>query len=115
MIRSGLERLARIFLILVGGTAALSAAAGLVAGTPAFRAISLGFMLTGSFVFVIGAAMSLRGILRPTHREDGSRSGMRIAPPDEVRETAHLSAICVGLGLFLVLLGVAFDPRTDLF
>ena len=57
----------------------------------------------------------MRGPLRPTHREDGSRSGVRVAPPEELTEGKHLSAIMIGLGLFLVLFGIAVDPRTRLF
>jgi hypothetical protein len=111
----GLKRLALIFLTLTGVTTALSLTVGLVAGVSAVRALSVGFLLTGSFVFCVGAAISLRGPLRATHREDGSRSGVRVAPPDEVSEGVHLAALMIGLGLFLVVFGIAVDPRTQLF
>jgi hypothetical protein len=111
----GLKRLAVIFLTMTGATALLSLAVGLAAGSSVLRALSVGFMLTGSFVFCVGAAITMRGPLRPTHREDGSRSGVRVAPPEELTEGLHLSAIMIGLGLFLVLFGIAVDPRTRLF
>jgi hypothetical protein len=111
----GLKRLALISLTLTGVTVVLSLVGGLVAGSSASRALSVGFMLTGAFVFCVGAAISLRGPLRPTHREDGSRSGVRVAPPEEVSEGVRLSAIMIGLGLFLVVFGIAVDPRTQLF
>jgi hypothetical protein len=38
-----------------------------------------------------------------------------VAPPEELTEGKHLSAIMIGLGLFLVLFGIAVDPRTRLF
>jgi hypothetical protein len=111
----GLKRLALISLTLTGVTAVLSLAGGVLAGASTLRALSLGFMLSGSFVFCVGAAVGLRGSLRATYREDGSRSGVQIAPPHEVREGVNLSAIMVALGLFLVVLGIAVDPRTHLF
>jgi hypothetical protein len=114
MIASGLKRLALSFIVLAGVTTAVSLLAAVATGTQAVRALSVGFMLGGAFVFCCGLAIGLRNPLRPTYRDDGSRSGVRVAGADEIAEGIGLSGVLVGLGIVLVIIGVAADPRTHL-
>ena len=71
-------------------TALGSLVVGLAAGLPALRALSGGFLLVGSLLFTAGAVVGLRD------------------------PAFHLSALLVGVGLFLVLLGVVLHPRASL-
>ena len=115
MIARGLKRLAVIVIAHDRRDRLALSSVGLATGSSAVRALSVGFMLTGRSSSAVGAAISIRGPLRPTYRDDGSRSGVRVAPPEELTEGKHLSAIMIGLGIVLVLFGVAVDPRTRLF
>jgi hypothetical protein len=94
-----------------GFTAVASLAVGFVAGLPARRALSGGFMLVGSLVFTAGAVVGLRDPARS--RELRAARGASAGGPASWTEALHLSALLVGLGLGLVLLGVALDPRTS--
>lgn len=114
MIARGLRDLAVGVLAVCGFTAIASLLLGLAAGLSATRALSGGFMLVGSLLFTAGAVVGLRDPARS--RERAQRAALAATPgaPRSWTEAFHLSAALVGLGLFLVALGVAIDPRTSL-
>jgi hypothetical protein len=85
---------------------------GLAAGLPVLRALSGGFLLVGSLLFTAGAVVGLRDPARA--REPRIARGAATTGPRSWAEAFHLSALLVGLGLFLVLLGVALHPEASL-
>jgi uncharacterized membrane protein HdeD (DUF308 family) len=116
MIRAALRRLV---LLIVGSALAigvLSALAGLALGSSLARSISLGYYLAGSFLLIAGFFVGNRGPLR-SRREQGGGTvifGPRVvrpASPEEREETINNSAVFVGLGFLLILLGVLADDR----
>jgi hypothetical protein len=111
----------RRFLALLGGVGGLtllcSLALGTLAGTPAWRAISLGFYLVGSFLLVAGFFVGNRGPVRLKREEGTALFGARFlrwATPDEREETINSSALFVVLGFVLIVFGVAADDRYKL-
>ena len=115
MIRAALRRLT---LLVVGSAIAiglLSAAAGLLLGSSVSRSVSLGYYLSGSFLLIAGFFVGNRGPLR-SKREPGGTVffGPRVVRPataEEREETINNSAVFVGLGFVLILLGVLADDR----
>lgn len=99
MIRAGLRRLLVAFGVLAGVTGAGSLAIGLMTGSAGQRSVSVGYMLVGSLVMVLGLAAGLRGWGR--NADPGS-------------ERLASSAILIGIGVALVLLGIGLDPRSDI-
>jgi hypothetical protein len=85
---------------------------GLAAGLPALRALSGGFLLVGSLLFTAGAVVGLRDPARA--RERKIARGAPTNGPRSWGEAFHLSALLVGVGLFLVFLGIVLHPRADL-
>lgn len=116
----------RRFAVLLVATSALTAAAslllGLAFGASSARSLSLGFYVVGAFLLVAGFFMGNRGPVR-LKGEPGAEglwgfgSGRRVrwATPDEREEAINLSAVFVGLGFALILMGVAADSRYSLF
>ena len=93
-------------------TALGSLVVGLAAGFPALRALSGGFLLVGSLLFTAGAVVGLRDPARGQERRIAR--GTPSTGPRSWAEAFHLSALLVGVGLFLVLLGVVLHPRASL-
>ena len=114
MIVRGLRDLAVGVLGVCGFTAIASLLLGLAAGLSATRALSGGFMLVGSLLFTAGAVVGLRDPSRSRERERRAALAATPGAPRSWTEAFHLSAALVGLGLFLVALGVVIDPRTSL-
>ena len=114
MIVRGLRDLAVGVLGVCGFTAAGSLLLGLAAGVSATRALSGGFMLVGSLLFTAGAVVGLRDPARSRERERRAALAAAAGAPRSWTEAFQLSAALVGLGLGLVALGVAIDPRTSL-
>ena len=113
MIRRGIRSLAIALAALVGATAAASLLVGLAADVSVPRALSGGYLVVGSLLFIAGALVGLRDPTRA--RERSLRAGRRAAPGalSGWSEAFHLSALLVGLGVALVLLGVALSPNTS--
>lgn len=115
MIRAAVRRLA---LVVVGSAlliGLLSALAGLLLGSSLSRSLSLGYYLSGSFLLIAGFFIGNRGPLR-SKREPGGMVffGPRVVRPatvEEREETINNSAVFVGLGFVLILLGVLADDR----
>ena len=111
MIRRGLRTLAFVTLGLCAGTAVLSLMIGAAAGMGALRAVSAGYLLVGAFLFTAGAVVGLRDPERSRRRVTLAR-GASSGGPATWTEAFHLSAVLVGLGLGLVVLGVLLHPQT---
>jgi hypothetical protein len=115
---AALRRLSGLFLLATGITVVGAMIFGLAAGSDPWRAISLGFYLTGSFSLISGFFVGNRGPVRFRGDSDaplfwGSRF-VRWASPEEREENINLSAIFVLLGFILLILGVAADTRYEL-
>ena len=93
-------------------TALASLLLGLAAGLPVSRALSGGFLLVGSLLFTVGAVVGLRDPARA--RERRIARGADAGSPRSWAEAFHLSALLVGVGLLLVLIGVVLHPRASL-
>jgi hypothetical protein len=111
----------RRFVVLLAGitvvTGVLSLIAGLAGGASIERAVAVGFYLVGSFMLIAGFFIGNRGPVRPKGTGPtffGSRI-MRWATPLEREETLNESAVFVGLGFVLILIGVAVDSRSGFF
>jgi hypothetical protein len=120
MWRAAGSRFVGLFVLASAITLVLSTLLGLVLDTSLSRAISLGFYVMGSFLLVSGFFVGNRGPVRLKGEEGspgpflvGSRF-MRWATPAEREETINLSAIFIGLGFVLILVGVAADNRYNL-
>ncbi len=119
MIRAGLARALKLFAAAAAASGLVSLLVGFAVGAGAARSLSVGWYCTGSFALLLGFVASSRG---PTRAEDGgwspvSLSGrsLRWATRSEQEESIGVSALLVVLGLVLILLGVAADPRHPLF
>jgi len=123
VIRSGLRRLAVIFLVLVALTSAVSVGIGALAHANLARAVADGFYVMGSAILVGSFVLGISGPLR-TEWEDGEHDRPRVGIlPRRVRRTTfeervesrRNSLALFGLGILLLLLGGAFDPTRSAF
>jgi hypothetical protein len=123
--RAALRRLAIAVLLCVGVTAAASALIGLLIGASIDRSLVLGFYLTGCFLMVAGFFAGNRGPTR-VKSESPAASAMpfgvfsgarrlRWATLGEQDEAINNSAVFVGLGIVLVVVGVLLDGRHSIF
>jgi hypothetical protein len=123
--RAALRRLAFAVLLCVGVTAAASGLIGLLIGASIDRSLVLGFYLVGCFLMVAGFFAGNRGPTR-VKSESPAASAMpfgvfsgarrlRWATLGEQDEAINNSAVFVGLGIMLVLVGVLLDGRHSIF
>ena len=120
-----LRRLGFAVLLSVGLTAAGSALLGLLLGASLDRSLVLGFYLMGCFLMVAGFFAGNRGPTRvksespaATATPFGVFSGarkLRWATLGEQDEAINNSAVFVGLGILLVVVGVLLDGRHSFF
>lgn len=131
MLRGALRRIAAILSVLVGGTAAISAAIGAIAGKGLLHSLAVGFYLVGAGVLLCSLALGSRGPMRAERSfdEDNAavvpspigpprmlgRRKLRKATPEERSESRRASLGLFALGLLLLLIGAAFDPSRRLF
>jgi hypothetical protein len=132
VLRGALRRIAVILAVLVGGTAAVSAALGALAGSGLLRSLAVGYYVAGAGVLLGSLALGSRGPMRAERDgEDDSppvvvpilgglyaprgRRNLRKATPEERSESRRNSLGLFALGLLLVLLGTAFDPTRHAF
>ena len=115
MIARGLRDLAVGLLGICGFTALASLAIGAAAALSPQRALSGGFLLVGALFFTAGAVVGLRDPSRARER--------RVARGDPETGAAglaswtqafHLSALLVGAGVLLVLVGILLHPTASL-
>ncbi|MGB2874624.1 MAG: hypothetical protein WBB76_04030 [Gaiellaceae bacterium] len=116
---AALRRLALVVVLSIGVTAGGSLLVGVLAGASLDRALTLGFYLTGSFLLLGGFFIGNRG---PARRRSGAESEigpfpllgerrLRWATLREQDETINTSALLVGLGILLILVGFLVDSR----
>jgi hypothetical protein len=131
VLRGALRRIAVIVGALVGGTAAISAALGALAGKGLLHSLAVGYYLVGAGVLLCCLAVGSRGPMRADRSfdEDSAdlvptsaglfrprgRRNMRKATPEERRESRMASLGLFALGVLLLLLGTAFDPARRAF
>ena len=114
MIARGIRDLALLWLALAAGTTLVAYLFGAALDVPARRSVSGGFLLVGSLVFSAGAAAGIRDPARSSRRERLLRRGRRESRLTSWQDAFQLSAALVGLGMSLVLVGVALHPRASL-
>jgi hypothetical protein len=112
VIRRGLRSLAIALACVFGFTAVASLLIGWAADVSVQRAVSGGYLLMGSLLFIAGALVGLRDPARARERE---RRARRIPTGGLATwsEAFHLSALLVGLGIGLVLVGIALNPNAS--
>ncbi len=115
---------ARRLLILIasvgGATLALSLVLALLAGTSVRRSVAVGFYIIGSVLLLAGFFVGNRGLLRAEGDPERpsmfglGRRRVRSATGDEQRESVRISAIVIGLGIALLILGSLADNENSL-
>jgi hypothetical protein len=115
MLVAAIRRLVVLFAVLGASITVGSLVLGLLFDTPWQRSVSLGFVVIGSFSLVMGFFVGTRGPVRLVRRDRGSLKGARLAQPEERVEAINVSALFVAVGLVLVVIGVALDPRYSLY
>jgi len=122
MLAAALRRFVMLLVLASVVTTVGSLLLGLAFGSPAARALSLGFYLVGSFLLVVGFFVGNRGPVRLKGQPGaegpwGFGLGRRVrwATPEEREEAINMSAVFVVLGFVLILIGVAADSRHSLF
>lgn len=125
MLVPALRRLAFAVLLSVAVTAVLSLALGLLVGASLDRSLVLGFYLMGCFLMLAGFFVGNRGPTRVKSESPaasatpfGVFSGdrrLRWATLSEQHESINSSAVFVGLGIVLVIIGALLDSRHSFF
>jgi hypothetical protein len=127
-VRAAARRIVLLFGSAIVVIAALSGAIGLALGSSAARSAATGLYLVGCFLLVLGVFAGVRGPLRPSGEpgEDGDAvgsllgigifsKGVRTATSEE-RADAHSTAwLFLAMGMAMIIVGIAVDPRTKLF
>jgi hypothetical protein len=121
VLRGAARRVLGLFAVVGGVTVLVSVALGLLAGGSVRRSIALGFYLMGSVVLLSGFFVGNRGVLRAdTDEEKGGlllgfgRRRVRSATGEEQRENVRVSALVIGLGIALLILGTLADTENRL-
>jgi hypothetical protein len=123
VVLAALRRLTLLVLLASGVTAAGSLLLGVLLGSSLDRTLSLGFYLVGCFLILAGFFVGNRGPARVKSESPGAgmlpfamfgARRLRWATPTEQTEAINNSAVFVGLGLILILIGFGFDARHSL-
>jgi hypothetical protein len=120
---AGLRRLVGFAAATTVVVAVLSVLAGLLLGAGPRRSISVGLYGVGSLFIVVGVFYGVRPPVRTTG--GGGSPGIfgslaagggiaRWADKEDIEESLGLSAVFVSIGLLLIVIGAAIDPRTRL-
>jgi hypothetical protein len=125
VIRSGLRRLAILFAGIFALTSVLSVIIGALAHASLERAIAVGFYIAGAAVLVGCFIFGLKGPVRAEygtseHPEQQMRSvliprSIRRSTPEERIESKRNSLALFALGIVLIVIAAAFDPRRHAF
>lgn len=109
--------------VVVGGASAL---AGLALGATALRSAATGLYVVGSFLLVLGVFNGLRGPVRPKSADDDREAvggllgvgifsgGIRTATADERADARATTWLFLAVGVAMIVVGAALDPRTSL-
>ena len=124
-----------VVLVVLGGVGVISAVLAALAGTSVPHGLAIGYYLAGCGSLVMSFVFGSRGPTRAESTDDeveeykptplevfgvprGGRVGRRQrrkATPEERREARLASVGLFVFGLFLILLGAAFDPARHVF
>jgi hypothetical protein len=122
VLRAAFRRLILLLAVVVGGTAAVSAALGALAGASVSRSLATGYYVIGAAVLVGSLVLGMRGPWRADGAEDDAaplrsrgRRRMRKATAEERSEAKRSSLGLFALGVALLLLGAAVDPSRRAF
>ena len=122
--RAAARRIVLLFGIATIVIAAVSAAIGLALGSSASRAAATGLYLVGCFLVVLGVFAGVRGPLRPAGDDEDREAiggllgigifskGVRRATSDERADARATAGLFLSLGVVMILVGIALDPRT---
>jgi hypothetical protein len=115
------RRILGLFAVVGGVTVFVSVALALLTDTSVRRAIAVGFYAVGSIILLSGFFVGNRGVLRAdTDDEKGGlllgfgRRRVRSATGEEQRENVRVSALVIGLGIVLLVLGTLADTENRL-
>jgi len=122
---AGLRRLLVLFVVSALGIGVLAAGIGVLFGSSAARSISLGYYVLGAFLLVLGFFAGTRGPLRPRGAEEAdavtgmfgvgvSVRGARQATRGERQDSVATAGIFIGLGIWLIVLGIVVDSSAGL-
>ena len=110
-----IRRIARRAIVpvaLIAGAVAVASAIALLVGSSPSRAIALGLYAVGACLAVFGFALGSRNLLaRPTDPDAPSDEEEDLTARSEAKEAAVLLIV---LGLLLLAVGTAVDPRARL-
>jgi len=121
------RRIVLLFGIATLAIAAVSALIGLALGSSAARSAATGLYLVGCFLIVLGVFAGVRGPLRPEGDPEDAEplggllgmgifaKGVRRATRDERDDARATAWLFLAMGVVMVLVGIALDPRTSLF
>ena len=121
MLRANLRRILALLAVVVGGTAAASAALGALAGKNVVHSLAVGYYVVGAAVLVGSFMLGSRGAWRSEPVEDAGalhpswKRRRRRATPDERSESKRGSVGLFVLGIGLIVLGAALDPSRRAF
>jgi len=123
-----------VVLVVLGGVGAISAMFAALTGRSVPHGLAIGYYLAGCGSLVMSFVFGSRGPTRAESTDEvedykptplevfgvprGGRVGRRQrrkATPEERREARLVSVGLFGFGLFLILLGAAFDPARHVF
>lgn len=116
----GIRRLLTMTAVVGGATLAISLMLALLAGTSVRRSVAVGFYLVGSILLLAGFFVGNRGVLRAEGDSERpslfglGRKRIRSATGEEQRESLRVSAIVIGLGIALLILGTLADNENSL-
>jgi hypothetical protein len=116
----GIRRILVAIALVAGFTLVSSLLLSLVAGTSVRRSVAVGFYMVGSILLLAGFFVGNRGVLRAETDSDRpgllglGRKGVRSATGEEQRESLRVSALVIGLGIALLLIGTIADNAHSL-
>ncbi len=126
MFRAAIRRIVAVLAVVVGGTAAIAAATGALAGKSIAHSVAIGFYVVGATVLIGSFVLGVRGPFRPDWKEEAGvqdaqipspvrRRGIHTASAEERTESRRNSLGLFAFGLFLVLIGTVVDPSRRAF
>jgi hypothetical protein len=119
-VQAALGRLALVLAVTAAVVGVVGALIGLAADTSIGRAVSVAYYLVGALLIVLGFFAGNRGPLRPRRTEGDepvaglfglgvALRGARRASGEERQDALATAAIFLGVGAWLILLGVIAD------
>ena len=122
--RAAARRIGLLFGVATLGIAAVSGAIGLALGSSVARSAATGLYLVGCFLVVLGVFAGVRGPLRPAGDDEDREPiggllgigifsrGARRATSDERADARATAWLFLTMGIVMILVGIAIDPRT---